>query len=657
MTKKDTFQNNYLIFVTLVGGVVTVAALSILSAQSEYLLKQNAINNAARYLEAISEFRSLYTSEVVSAAKKSGLTISHDYENIDGVIPLPATLSMKLGESIGLQQSGAKTSLYSRYPFFWREQDSLEIFSQQFPIDAWEYLNENPEQFFSRFETVDGKLSVRYAVADRMRAACINCHNQHEDTPKDDWEIGDVRGVLEVVLPLDEITVSTEKHFSNILMVVGGLTLFFIAAIAIGLKKMSADKKILAVTNSVLEKNSVALSQALKDAQLASQSKDEFLACMSHEIRTPMNGVLGMLKLLKRTEQNEKQNHYTNVAHFSAKSLLVIINDILDLSKMEAGKLNIEYIPFDIRKVFEDVYTQFDFQAQQKDIELLLTMDIDDGLLVSGDPNRLLQILNNLIGNAIKFTSEGSVTVDVSLLDLECGSYQLSCAITDTGIGVPGDKIGALFDSFSQADTSTTREFGGTGLGLTICKLLVELMNGEIHVASVLDEGSTFTFTIELLAVDVEDDEDDSASVDNQQLREEVLSGKSILLVEDNMINQEITNDFLLDLGMVVDTAEHGGVALGMVKDRMHQPYDLILMDCQMPVMDGYEASKIITTDLPEPLCSIPIIAVTAHAMSDEEEKCLEAGMQGFLTKPLDPDLLEDCLFAWLSKKKNDLQQ
>ncbi|MBV1959127.1 MAG: response regulator, partial [Pseudomonadales bacterium] len=539
-------------------------------------------------------------------------------------------------------------------------------------------------------------------------------------------------------------------------------------------------------SNSIMRHSVIRRYQtATLEAQTASIAKSEFLANMSHEIRTPMNGVLGMLKLLQASELSAKQHHQANLARSSAEALLSLINDILDFSKIEAGKLELENIDFDIRRMIGDMSESMALLAQEKGLELILDLSEITLSHVKGDPGRLRQLLVNIIGNAIKFTEQGEITICLSLRDADENGMILYGSVSDTGIGIPPDKFESLFDSFSQIDASTTRHFGGTGLGLSICKRLTELMGGGLTVGSTLGEGSCFDFTLTLQhsehavpvmpGVDltnhhilVVDDNTGNCEVLCKQLQTwnahvsgardasqaltimeqkvgqpfsvafidmqmpgiagpalgQAIRAKSqydktrlvmmtpmgelgdanffnslgfddyfpkpattadlcgallavlgdkqagntnpstidhqpeqkgtlrILLVEDNEINQQVALGVLEILGYSADIAKHGLKAIEMLSNApFDNPYSVILMDCQMPVMDGYTATgEIRAGTAGERYQTIPIIAMTANAMLGDKQKCLDAGMDDYLSKPVDPDKIEIMLQGYQAK-------
>lgn len=558
------------------------------------------------------------------------------------------------------------------------------------------------------------------------------------------------------------------------------------------------------------EKYTVELEKAALKAQEANVAKSQFLASMSHEIRTPMNGVIGMLHLLNKEPLNNQQKHYTHLAKSSADSLLIVINDILDMSKIEAGKLGIDVIEFDIHGLFTDLSAAMAPRIQDKGLEFILDIDGIRNTIVRGDPGRLRQILTNLLGNAVKFTQRGEIVLRASLnsIDGDTDNYRLCCDIIDTGIGIAEEKIGGLFQSFTQADSSTTRRFGGTGLGLAIARQLCHLMDGDVSVVSVLERGSQFSFNVKLGTSDAVLQPVPSIDmtgipvliVDDNNTNIEVLAGllqhkgikvtacssaaecldilekcyretghcpfqiaildmempnmdgaelakiirknpnndpmnmimmtsmgspsdsqyyttlgfsayfhkpvivqdlyntlsriltekdtffdadpkltrqnhnvladnadaaaiskatedqlaqcaeKRILLVEDNAINQIVAVGILEDLGLSADVANNGLEAIqALLNSPPDNPYELILMDCQMPELDGYEATrKIRNGDAGDHFRNITIIAMTANAMQGDREKCIDAGMNDYLSKPIDEIPVTDCLIKWL---------
>jgi len=385
-----------------------------------------------------------------------------------------------------------------------------------------------------------------------------------------------------------------------------------------------------------LRTKNIELDVQKKIAERAVLAKDSFLANMSHEIRTPLNAIIGFTDLLAQTKLDAVQCDYIDSVQIAGENLLLIINDILDLSKIESGNLTLEEHSFNLKKTLKHVYNFLKVKVPE-DVEFNLFLDADMPEIVIGDSGRLNQILVNLIGNALKFTEEGEVTVSVKKVDETADYDSLRFSVKDTGTGIAEEKLTTIFERFTQAEESTTRKFGGTGLGLNIVKQLVELHNAKIQVKSKQGRGSEFSFVINYKKAN-------HTEVETETLAEKHLESLKILLCEDNILNQKLAKSVIDNFGFELDIAENGQAGIDLL---LKNNYDLVLMDLQMPVMDGYQTTQYIRNEMNS---NIPIIAMTAHSLVGEQKRCYDSGMNGYVPKPFKQQVLLEAIKSVMSK-------
>lgn len=428
-----------------------------------------------------------------------------------------------------------------------------------------------------------------------------------------------------------------------------GMSLLVVFFFMVLVKSSKSMEKSLVTTLETRFKNETLISSleaARFSAEAAATAKNNFLANMSHEIRTPMNGILGTLQLLKESELGKTQQDYVGMAYSSAESLLRLLNDILDFSRIEAGKLKLEHVIFDLQELVDELELLLSTQLREKAISFQVIVDSNNPALLVGDPFRVRQILINYLTNAIKFTDEGKITLNIRTVEASKETVRIRLEVEDTGIGISRGDRQRLFRSFTQADSSMTRKYGGSGLGLAIVRQLVDLMGGSCGAQSELGKGSCFWCEIPfgLVALAQEIPERNSSKKLESPPR---LQGR-VLLVEDNPVNQMIAYSMLKKIGLGGEVAGNGQEALELLAK---EQFDAVLMDCQMPVLDGYNATRELRKlELQNNQARMPVIAMTAHAMDGDRAKCLEAGMDDYLAKPVKIEDLVKTLERWFNR-------
>ncbi|WP_426492729.1 PAS domain S-box protein [Hymenobacter sp. 102] len=428
-------------------------------------------------------------------------------------------------------------------------------------------------------------------------------------------------------------------------MLIGGAPLYDEASTVIGTTGIFMD-----ITHQkLLETN---LREAKKQAEESSKAKAQFLANMSHEIRTPMNAILGMSQLLAKTPLSKTQDNYLNAISTSAENLLVIINDVLDLSKIDAGKLTLEHIGFSTQALCQQIEKTLQYKAEEKGLNLVTWVKAGIPDVLIGDPYRITQVLLNLAGNAVKFTEKGQVTVSCELVDFTAQEAAVEFTVSDTGIGITPEYLSRIFSAFSQEDSSVTRKFGGSGLGLSICRRLVGLMGGELRIESEKNHGTVISFTLRLPIGSAADMPCKAVSFGTKAIQAGI-RGRRVLLVEDNDFNRLLAKSFLMQASVDVTEAENGAVAVELIRQAA-VPFDLILMDVQMPVMNGLETTEFLRLELE---VTTPIVALTANAIRGEQQKCLTAGMNDYLAKPFQEQDLLKMVYNWTARPQQQEEQ
>jgi signal transduction histidine kinase/CheY-like chemotaxis protein len=610
---------------------------------SSELIKLSALQSSPEYSEVLTEVRSFYTTDVANRAHGHGIAVTPNYKEKPGAIPIPTTFTMELGERLTAKNTGLKVRLYSGLPFRTRRETGGP--HDQYERDALKFLTSNPDKQFVRFEDYKGRPSIRYSTADIMRPACVSCHNKHPDSPKKDWKVGDVRGVLEVVRPLDKVVEQTNQGLRGTFALLATLGMLGLASLSLVIGKLrrnsaELEQRVFDRTQDLSRANielqmhiverakaQAQLNLAKEEAEEANRTKSQFLTSMSHELRTPMNAIIGYSEMLIEEVEDLGQEELApdlQKIRGAGKHLLTLINDILDLSKIEAGKMDLYLETFDIFEMLNEVTSTVE-PLVEKNSNTLRVLCADNLGSMHADLTKVRQSLFNLLSNAIKFTENGIIELQTERSSHD-GAEWVRFQVRDNGIGMNEEQLHKLFQAFTQADASTTRKYGGTGLGLAITRHFCEMMGGSIAVES--QEGQGTTFTIELPA-----QVSDAPVIDVVPVVHERDTGFdsdgicTILVIDDDPTVHDMMRRLLEPEGFRIVTAQNGneGVQLARVLNPT-----AITLDVMMPGRDGWSVLTEIKAD--KTLSHIPVVMLS---MTEDKNLGYALGATDYLIKPI----------------------
>lgn len=620
--------NKRLVIIPLLLGTIIVL-LTLWHAQTT---EARAIYQAAKsFAQSLKIYRQYYSEVILkNLAGNDAILITHKIEENPGSLPIPATMTKTLATLMQHENKDMGFTIASPYPFLHQKTQGMSALQQR----ALEQFKQKNVSEFTHISKTDGVKHLHFITPVIMEENCVNCHNTHPDSPKKDWTVGDIRGVEEVVVSFPRFDPARQMGLITLiaLLIIAWSTATIIFLRMARRNKHSFDAVI--ASEKRLTETNQQLLLAKEKAEQSAKAKAQFLAMMSHELRTPLNGIEGMAQLLKTTQLTAEQADYAHSIEESSIGLLAVIQDILDLSQSSSGKLSVNHAAFSPAALFDNIYSLFQHHCEQKGLTLRLALNPSVPNTLCSDETKVRQITINLIGNAIKFTESGTIDVDVTLVDASDGFF-LQVTVTDTGMGIAAEKIPKIFEDFVQLDQSSTRRFEGSGLGLSICKSLVDLLKGRLSVESEPGEGSRFWFLIPVTLV--EDTPNETPLPPPPSHNEKTESAPlRILVAEDNAVNQKVIAAMLKKLGHQHIIVDDGQQAIDVLET---ETIDLVFMDLQMPVLDGLAATRAIRHSQ-QKYAEVPIIALTANVSLNDRTNCNQVGMNGFVAKPINMDSL-----------------